>query len=59
MKRDEIEELAKIAREHPMTPDERERQRRSFVYGNIRIGNLVVTMKLVDEAGDRMLEDPE
>lgn len=50
----DFEDLTKIAREHIATSDERERQRRSFVYGNIRIGNLVVTMGMVDEIGDRM-----
>lgn len=34
--------------------DERERQRRSFAYGNVALSNLEVTKELVDQVGDRL-----
>ena len=47
-----LKELLEKAKLHPMTPEERERQRRSFVYGNLKIENDSVTRELVDQVAD-------
>ena len=41
-----------------MTAAQAEEQRRSFVYGNVRLSNPLVTRAMVDDAADRMT-DPE
>ena len=49
-----LEELIEAARTHAMTDEEREEQRRSFVYGNCSISNPDVTRELVDEVADEL-----
>jgi hypothetical protein len=51
------EELAKLieaARRHPFSEAEREAQRRSFAYGNAKIGNDQVTWQMIVEADERI-----
>ena len=50
--------LVEMARAHRMTDEERERQRRSFVFGNVSIENPLVTREMVDEVADAMCEEP-
>ena len=40
-----------------MTPDEREQQRRSFVWGNANIENSAVTRTVVNEVADGMARE--
>jgi hypothetical protein len=37
-----------------MTDEEKEAQRRSFVYGNLAISNPSITREMVDEVADEM-----
>ncbi len=46
--------LIEWARTYRMTPAEREAQRRSFVYGNVKLSNDRVTREDVDRAADAM-----
>ena len=41
----------------PMTDDERERQRRSFAFGNVSIHNPDVTREMVDEVAEKMIDE--
>lgn len=50
----ELEKVLEAARKKPMSPDEQERQRRSFAYGNAHIENARVTKKMVDEAASKI-----
>jgi len=50
----ELETLLEKARTVPMTEAERERQRRSFAYGNSKIENERVTRKMVDEQAEKL-----
>jgi hypothetical protein len=43
---------ANLTRE--MTPAQKEAQRRSFVYGNIKIENAAITRETVDKAADEL-----
>ena len=49
-----LDELLEWARTQVMTPEEREAQRRSFVYGNLAIENPNITRELIDEVADQM-----
>ena len=49
---DELKDLIEKSRHVQMTPEEKERQRRSFAYGNAKIENDRITRELIDrEAG--------
>lgn len=50
----ELETLLEKARTVPMTAADRERQRRSFAYGNSKIENDRVTRKMVDEQAEKL-----
>jgi len=43
-----LKDLLEHARTRTMTPEEREEQRRSFAYGNLKIDKTEVTRELVD-----------
>lgn len=47
-----METLLEHARSTTMTPEQREAQRRSFVYGNVKLANDKITRELVDEVAD-------
>jgi hypothetical protein len=51
---EKLKDLLKRARSVPMTADEREAQRRSFVYGNTAFENDRITRELVDRVADKM-----
>lgn len=42
------------AKDVVMTDKEKEKQRRSFVYGNLKLHNPKITRKDIDEAADRL-----
>ena len=45
-----FDDLLETARLVPTTNEAREAQRRSFVYGNLKIDNDAITRELVDDA---------
>lgn len=49
-----LEELIEAARSIKMTPQQAAEQRRSFVYGNCKIENDLITREMVDEADERI-----
>ena len=49
---EELEKLLAMAKDVTMTPDQQERQRRSFAYGNARIENDQITWDQIDSAAD-------
>lgn len=46
--------LLKRARSVTMTKEQREKQRRSFAYGNTKIENERITREMVDEQADTL-----
>ncbi len=46
---DYLQKLIDAARQLPITPDDREAQRRSFAYGNTKIENDRITREMVAE----------
>ena len=52
-----LDELVKMARSARMTPEEKEEQRRSFVYGNTKIENDRITRELVDDVANKISEN--
>lgn len=49
-----LAELIERARTVEMTPGEREQQRRSFAYGNVKIENSLVTRAMVDQCAEAL-----
>ena len=49
-----LEELVALAKTAPFAQDDREAQRRSFAYGNVKIENDQVTREMVDREADRL-----
>jgi hypothetical protein len=49
-----LEELIEATRKIKMTPEQEAEQRRSFVYGNTKIENDLITREMVDEADERL-----
>lgn len=47
-----IEQLIEKARGITQTAEQREAQRRSFAYGNVKIENALVTREMIDRAAD-------
>lgn len=50
----DLEQLVEQVRSVKMTPELREAQRRSFVYGTTKLENKFVTKELVDEVGEEL-----
>ena len=50
----ETDRLLELAKRQRMTPEEREKQRRSFAYGNAKIENERVTREMIDRAAERL-----
>jgi len=51
----DLEQLVERARKIEMTPEQREAQRRSFVYGTTKLENKYITEELVNEVGEELL----
>jgi hypothetical protein len=49
-----LEELVALAKAAPFTQDDKEAQRRSFAYGNVKIENGQVTREMVDREAERL-----
>ncbi|HEX8664419.1 MAG TPA: hypothetical protein VF744_10355 [Beijerinckiaceae bacterium] len=52
-----LRRLIALASKVEMTPEDRERQRRSFAYGSARIENDRITQELVKEIADKVRPD--
>lgn len=55
----DLDTLIAKARDHKMSPAEREAQRRSFVYGNVHLSNPNVTREVVEKAAIRLNNESE
>ena len=51
---EELDELIEMARTIRMTPEQAERQRRSFAYGNVKIENDFITWEMIDRAAEEL-----
>jgi len=49
-----LEELLELAKTVEMTEEQKEEQRRDWVYGNTKLSNPAITRELVDEVADKM-----
>ena len=54
-----LDQLLEAAREHVITPEELEAQRRSFAFGNANIDNPNVTREMVDRAAERLKQEAD
>jgi len=50
----DLKKLLEAARTAKPTPEQRERQRRSFVYGNTHLENEMITREMVDREAERL-----
>ena len=51
---DPLADLLELAKTVEMTEEEKEEQRRDWVYGNTKLSNPAITRELVDEVADKM-----
>jgi hypothetical protein len=51
---DRLEELIEAAKTAKPTPEQREEQRRSFVYGNTHLENELITREMVDREAENL-----
>ena len=51
---DDLKKLLETAKTAKPTPEQREQQRRSFVYGNTHLENEMITREMVDREAERM-----
>lgn len=51
-----VQELIEMAKKHEMTEEEREQQRISFVYGNLKLDDCEVTRYDVEKASQKIKE---
>jgi hypothetical protein len=56
---DALKELLETAKIAKPTPEQREEQRRSFVYGNTHLENDLFTREMVDREAAKLAEDKE
>jgi hypothetical protein len=54
---DALKKLLEAAKTANPTPEHREQQRRSFVYGNTHFENELITRDMVDREADRLAEE--
>ena len=57
MPKDELAEIIELARGVEMTPQEKERQRRSFAYGNTKVENRDITPDAIAAAADVVADE--
>ena len=55
----DLDKLLELARGVPVSDAERERQRRSFAFGNTNIENERITRATIDEAAAQLAKSPE
>jgi hypothetical protein len=51
---DALKTLLEIVRTVKPTPEQREEQRRSFVYGNTHLENELITREMIDREAERL-----
>ena len=51
---DDLKKLLEAAKTVKPTPEQRERQRRSFVYGNTHLENELITREMVDRQAEEL-----
>ncbi len=54
MSETDLDKLVKAARKVPMSPSDKESQRRSFAFGNTQIENGRITKQTVDDAAEHL-----
>lgn len=54
---DSLKKLLDAAKTAKPTPEHREQQRRSFVYGNTHFENELITREMVDREADKLAKD--
>jgi hypothetical protein len=54
---DALKKLLEAAKMAKPTPEQREQQRRSFVYGNTHFENELITREMVDREAEKLAED--
>jgi len=52
-----LKNLIEAAKTAKPTPEQREQQRRSFVYGNTHFENELITREMVDREAEKLAED--
>lgn len=52
-----LKKLLEAAKTAKPTPEQREQQRRSFVYGNTHFENELITREMVDREAEKLAED--
>jgi hypothetical protein len=54
---DVLKKLLEAAKTANPTPEQREQQRRSFVYGNTHFENELITREMVDREAEKLAKD--
>ena len=54
---DALKKLLEAAKTAKPTPEHREQQRRSFVYGNTHFENQLITREMVDREAEKLAKD--
>lgn len=54
---DSLKNLIEAAKTAKPTPEQREQQRRSFVYGNTHFENELITREMIDREAEKLAED--
>jgi hypothetical protein len=54
---DALKKLLEAAKTAKLTPEQREQQRRSFVYGNTHFENELITREMVDREAEKLAKD--
>jgi hypothetical protein len=54
---DALKKLLEAAKTATPTPEHREQQRRSFVYGNTHFENELITREMVDREAEKLAKD--
>jgi hypothetical protein len=54
---DALKKLLEAAKTAEQTPEQREQQRRSFVYGNTHFENSLITREMVDREAEKLAKE--
>lgn len=49
-----FEKLLEVAKRIKLSPEDLEKQRRSFAYGNTKIENDLITREMIDDAAEKL-----
>jgi len=56
---DALESLLEAAKKADMTPEQREKQRRSFAFGNTALENKLIARDMVDRQADKLAREAD